>query len=526
MRSIILAILLAVMTTIPTAADTYITQKMVGEGPYYLQEEGEKYWIAGNITTPGTAIVFAAQNVTLNIGDYTITFGTGGEQYRYGVAMPPWYPHVNPMWSESDIEIWAACHGAKIEHGAIVQSDLAGSHGAAVVSYNVNDITVRDVNIVVYGDDAHPIRLMEGHTHYVYSNSIYDNKSVITNRHAGIACIDLQATFDGPIEVYNNYLYDCKQWGIRLGQRLPIFYPARVHGNYIYGSTIVTNGYGIGAHRNRTQVFGNTITSERGRGIHIENSDSVTVINNNIDVREEPIWPEYDRVSAHGIKLEDCTNANVTLNTVVSRGRCEYANAFSNGAALSITVEEDSNNRIHNNEFIAIHEGGALYDPQNGGLYATTIEVVSFGTNSNIEMDTNDFTTNDRFLTFCAWQGPKYPTPVIATNIRIDNNLWVRDSTFAQGYDVYSSYSSFKDLLITNSAGAQFGHLGYGTPHYVLTVEYQGLDTMIVSCHPDNSSTPTKGMLQMIDDDKMAGHDTVVPIESFGCSGPVKPKGD
>jgi len=459
---VLVALLLALARS--AGAEISLDSAAVGAGPYYLDIAGETYVLTEDIETPGTALVFAANNVTLDLNQHTVTYGTIPNSYRYGVAVPPPYPHSAPRWSESDITVWENADGSTVKNGTIEQGAGEGADCASVIARSQDGITIQDLNISMIGDDTFAISINEFKNMTISGNTITDLTNVVTNRHAGRAAIDISSASDGNIEVFNNIIHNCRQWGIRVSRRNPATIWGRIHNNEIYANTIVTNGYGIGIRGDRMEAFGNTIQATNGRGIHISNCDGALVHDNDIDVVEINI-PEYNKLSAHGIKLERCTNAEVYENYVVSRGLVVDGSNICNGSALNFTVNENSNNHVHDNIFVARHMGGDAFDPSNYGFHASAIEVVVVENNSGLRIVNNTFITNDRFFSSTEWNSAD-GSPLDGSSILIKGNTWTRETTTVptRKYDLFFFYTSVTGLRFLDNNGGDFLNYGTGWP--------------------------------------------------------------
>ena len=463
-------VLLALLVSLGGAgatAEVLLDQATVGTGPYYLDQSGETYRLTEDVTTSGSGLVFAAEDVTLDLDGHRLTFGTAADTFRYGVAVPPPYPHVNPIWSESDITVWNPASGATITHGEIVQANPGGARGAAFIAYGQHRLTLNTLGITIYGDDTFAIQFNECSDIEVAHCEILDETTVITNRHAGRAAIDVMGAPNGALEIHDNTIHQCRQWGIRVKRRDPATTWAHVYANTIEPATIVTNGYGVGVQGDRIEVSGNVIDAANGRGIHIELCDEALVHDNDISVVEEPHWDEYSRVSAHGIKLEHCTGAEVYDNDVTSYGKAESADAVSNGAALVIGVEAGSNNYIHDNIFTARHLGGSAFNPSDYGQFATALEIVGVEAGSGLRIEANTFITEDRFFTSSLWHGPAHPDePVDAGDLTVRGNRWQRQSTSVPTvkHDLFFMDSSVENLRFVDNEGGDFQDYGTGWP--------------------------------------------------------------
>lgn len=448
----------------------YLDAATVGAGPYYLHLTGATYVLTEDISTPGTAIVFASQNVTLDLNQHTVTFGTSSSPYRYGVALPPSYADTNGLWVNSDITVWRNSSGGVVKNGTIVQGSGRGANSAAFISYAEDNITLQDTTITVNGDDTFAARIEYGGTFHVSGNTITDNTTVVTNRSQGRASIDfINISTEAALEVFNNTINNSRQWGIRVARGDTAGTWGHIYNNSIYPNTIVTNGYGIGVHGGRLEVYDNTIHATNGRGVHIEGNNA-KVHDNDIDVVELPS-SEYPRVSAHGIKLEGSTNADIYSNTVLSKGIVVSDSQTSIGAALDFTVAVGSNNFVHNNTFTARHLGGPGFTSGDyNTTYATAIQAIQSGNidgDTGLRIEDNTFITNDRFFSSTEWvmvDGNPPDRVIDAQTLSLARNTLIREPTALSvlGKDVTFFQSSVSGLRFVDNAGGDFRNVGAG----------------------------------------------------------------
>jgi hypothetical protein len=257
---------------------------------------------------------------------------------------------------------------------------------------------------------------------------------------------------DGRLDIFDNVIHGSPQWGIRVTRRTPYVTWARIYNNTIEPNTVVTNGYAIGAHSGRLEVYDNQIHATNGRGIHLESVDSLRVFQNTVEVIEQPTWDEYNRVSAHGIKLERCNHADVHHNTVISYGLIDDPLAESDGSALSISLAAGTSNWIHENDITARHLGGTMFDPGNYLSFATAIEFVGLDEGSSIVIENNRFRTNDRFLNVGEWANADGGL-ASGSNVTFRGNTFEWDTRAARTgrSELLLGMAHFSDLIFANS---------------------------------------------------------------------------
>ena len=365
--------------------------------PFYMQIPGETYQLQEDISTIGSALIVGADNITVDLNGKTIFFGSDDLPYRYGIALPPGYPHVNPVWSSSDLTSFPCGKNTTIINGMIEQVGN-GVWCGGIYRYGGRGISISGVTIALKGDDSRPILLEEVQGPASITSCTIDDTltRVVTNRHQGRAAIDTQV--DGFIEISYCTIIQSPQWGIRVACRTQEISSASIHDNVVNHYTTNTNGYGIGAHMSNVDVYKNTVATTRGRGIHMEGGADINVYGNIVDVMEEPEWDEYDYVTTHGIKLEGCKSGLVTNNTVTVHAIANIPKATCSGSGVVVSTEAGSWCAIRGNTFTAIHELGSIYNPDDYGLYATPIEILATADGAEVIIEDNIFISNDRFL--------------------------------------------------------------------------------------------------------------------------------
>ena len=152
-RTLAALVVLAVLPS-PSFGAIALDAASVGAGPYYLDRAGETYVLSDDISVPGTAFVFAAENVTLDLNGHTVTFGAAVGKYRYGVVVPPPYAHVNPIFSQSDVTRWLSCSGATVRNGSMTQGEARSDSCAAVLAYGESRITLESGDLLVCFTDG------------------------------------------------------------------------------------------------------------------------------------------------------------------------------------------------------------------------------------------------------------------------------------------------------------------------------------------------------------------------------------
>jgi len=443
-----------------------IDQALVGDGPYYLDQADLTYTLTENISTPGTALVVSAPGVTLDLGGRVVVYGTSGQPYSYGVAVPPHYQHSAKRWRLSDITKWNRNDRPTIRNGQILQVIAGGDSCAAVIVAYADDVIVEGIEVAIYGDDTHAILCQQNTNLIVRDCTVRDYTKVVSNRHQGRAAIDIQLN-KGTLSVTDNEIVNAAQWGIRVTRQGEIERGEVAH-NLISSQGVVVNCYGLGIHGDKLDVHDNLVDSIRGMGVHIgEGADGIRFFDNTVSVMCPPTWATHDRINAHGLALERCTNTEVYGNYILSIG--VWADQLANGigCAFKISCRADQKNWVHHNTFEARYVGGAADRLQVlHGCMVFYIDEIGAGM---LTFENNICVTQDRFI--CIYElydggsGQKLPHDLRSLIIR--NNTWTREPclVLVQGWDIVYGGSNVYNLTILNPTGCDFRNTWLGWRH-------------------------------------------------------------
>ncbi len=447
-----------------TNANTTVIEGKSYDEPIVLDKPGEQYVLDGAVDFFGSGFIVAAEDITLNLLGYPVTFNTGGSAYRYGVVCPPWWNnHPAAMWRESDITVWKRVKNFHITDGDIIQSDRKHSvNNVGILSYKTDGIRISKMQITISGEDTSGIVICQCGGIEIHNNHIRDETSSITNRHQGRACIDLQFVKGAP-KIVGNILNDCSQWGIRITRASDHEGQALIKDNTIEPESVVTNGYGIGVHAADVAVLGNTICATTGMGIHLNEQSIRAIVRKNIvSICCPPSWDEYPRMNAHALALERCESALIEDNSFTSYGSVQDTSEISNGCAVKIGVNPCSENIIKGNSICAEHLIGPQFS-QHPLIFASAICITDHFGASGCSVIENKITTNDRFIHFSSWLG-EAGEQIDASGFLLKDNKFIRDECDeTTGYDIFFGGTSIKNLLIEGGTGLGDNcYLGWG----------------------------------------------------------------
>jgi hypothetical protein len=315
------------------------------------------YALAEDVSSSHTCFSIEADNITLNLNGYTITYGNEPASFPVfgvlGVACwDPDYGKENPCGG--------SFNNLTVFGGTITQAKGAAafSHGIRLGQGPANGLTVHDVTFNLGADSYIPIYVgTEGHkvTATVFNNTFNNNVMVIRNRHQvqgnSIKFLDKQP---GPVIIRGNHITGGAQGGI-----YSAVIGTKIYDNVVSQKGTYTNDFGIYAWSDHGEVFRNIVTPILGRGIQIAlESDGEKVYDNKIVVIEQKDNQEYQGCQlggAYGIQFDDrAHNATAFRNTVVAKAdQC---------AAQALRVTESvkgSMNASHDNHYSAERLAGS-----------------------------------------------------------------------------------------------------------------------------------------------------------------------
>ncbi len=273
------------------------------------------YFLANDVSSAGTCFGIDANNITLNLNNHTITYGTGG-----GNAPTPAI-EGHDCWSTSNPVDSGPCgsaHGGLVVYGGkIVQSKSSATfspvfgfgQGTFSSAPYIHDIvaTFQNAGAQFYSSTYLPPGAQ------IMNNTIYDNVTNIQN--SGQGALSARSQFQGQAififqnnnnpgvgdVIENNTIIGSPQGGIRTVNQ-----HSTISGNDISMNATYSNDFCADLPADYTMVTNNNCHPTSGRGFHI-NSNHVTVSNNKISVTELSQNAEYggcELGGAYGVQVE------------------------------------------------------------------------------------------------------------------------------------------------------------------------------------------------------------------------------
>jgi hypothetical protein len=295
------------------------------------------YYLANDVSSAGTCFGIDANNITLNLSNHTITYGTGG-----GNAPTPAI-EGHDCWSTSNPVDSGPCgsaHGGlEVYGGKIVQSASSATF-SPVFSFGqgtfssapyIHDIvaTFQNAGAQFYYSNYIAVGAK------IMNNTIYDNVTNIDK--TGQSDLSARAAFQGQAIyinqnnnnpgtgdlIENNTIVGSPQGGIRTVNQNSV-----ISGNDISMNATYSNDFCADVPADSTTVTNNNCHPKSGRGFHV-NANKVTISNNKINVIELSQNAEYkgcEAGGAYGVQLEfdssflpsPPTGVQVTGNTITA----------------------------------------------------------------------------------------------------------------------------------------------------------------------------------------------------------------
>ncbi len=372
------------------------------DAPGILDKPGATYVLTEDVTAERTAFMIKGDDITLDLGGHTVTYGTAiGVDRSSGVFLRP--TGGEEPFVGVPKEGFGGGDRFTLQNGRIVQGpqpladklatrsgrilDAAGNTPGrscmAVYVRGCQGLEIKNITTEVNSRDSDNLYVRDCADAHIHDNHCISRVREITDRHWPGTGVITVAGVRGPMDIHHNVIDGGGQWGIRVsgGDGLT-GHLVQVHHNIIRHRSYTTNGYAVGASSPNMQIFANVIKPEAGRGIHLTGS-SIDCCNNIVDVREKPN-PEYPRTRAHGIKLEGCRHTLVHHNF----SRAVAAEGYGDAAPLDFSVGTHSANRVYKNTVVARRE------PNAGEFWAASINLYSVHPRTLTQVHDNVFKTN------------------------------------------------------------------------------------------------------------------------------------
>jgi hypothetical protein len=313
------------------------------------------YYLTQNVNSAGTCFFIDADNITLNLNGYTITYGTGGGSAGTpGILLADTWYSPAPSYSLAQTGSTNTHGGFVLYGGTLTEASNAAIQSRGIWVGQSNDISpapvIHDMVINTYTQDAEPIFGTISTSGWQIYNNTLNWACVSTYPATGTVCDSSRYSLFGyalwladdpngpgavPDQIYNNKILNAPQGGI-----FDEHQNAQIHNNDITFDSFFTNDYCIAVLSGNGQVINmNNCHPTSGRGIDDE-AENVQITNNTINVTELPQNSEYggcELAGADGIRVRDnlfegnptpAVNVTVSGNTITATATPCQANGL------------------------------------------------------------------------------------------------------------------------------------------------------------------------------------------------------
>tara|TARA_Y100000593_G_scaffold58479_2_gene108665 strand:+ start:2151 stop:4235 length:2085 start_codon:yes stop_codon:yes gene_type:complete len=378
-----------------------------------LNQENTDYVLQTDLDINGSAFIVTADNITLDLNGYNVTYGSATTETNCGISCMPDY-RANTITNLSG-KGGGSSHGFMLtgENSQLIQraSMAAYGHCIYVWSHSGDFHTYEKVTLMPSSDSAHAV-----YGHYAGDGfflnqglSVDSSVSVIQSRHSYHGYMIKLSASEKFWSIEGVALSGGAQGGIVGPDSLYL----QVTNCNVSHQASYANGFGIYGGK-FSDVWNNVIpATANGRGLRVE--DDSFGWNNIVDIKEGLQSIEYGYSDSYGLQIEketgtDAERIRYFSNILVSR-------AFAGGkgcAAIKCTAVGSANNsRIHDN-IVAAYRHDTATTP------AAAISIVQAATNPGASpLLTNNTYFIDELLVYSFWDGV--------------SNLDIRNSTVGLG---------------------------------------------------------------------------------------------
>jgi hypothetical protein len=371
------------------------------DAPGVLDKDGATYLLTRDVTAPRTAFMIKGDDITLDLGGHTVTYGTEvGIDFCVGVFIRP--AGQENAFAGVPAEGFGGGDRFTLTNGRIVQgAQPVAPEGAityrggrmvkeegdhprpgrfchGVYIRGCDGFKLENLTVDVNSRDSNNVQIIYSGAGEIANNHFISSVKEITDRHYPGTSV-IFAAVGGAMKIHHNVIDGGGQWGINVsgrGQTGPL---VEVHHNVIRHRSYTTNGYAIGCHAPNLRVYANVVASI-GRGVHL--TGNATDFYNNIVMPKERPNPEYPSTRTHGIKLEHPSRVQVHHNFC----RVVAEEGFGDADPLDLDCRSYSQNRVFKNTFEAIRKTDTMW--------ASSINVVNAEPDNGAIIHDNVFRTN------------------------------------------------------------------------------------------------------------------------------------
>ncbi len=350
--------------------------------PGILDEPATTYVLTQDVSAPHTAFIIKGDDITLDLGGHTVTYGTADGDWVSGVFARPLGRHEE--FALIPLEGFGGANNFTLKNGRIIEGPESGHYRHAIYMRGGDGLEIHDVESEVHSPDSNNVNVLYWGSAHIHHNHLVNRVKVVSDRHYPGEDVIVIWGVRWPIEIDHNTIDGGAQWGIRVSGESDPPHLVHIHHNVVRHRTYATNGYGLCLHARNMYVHSNVVRPIAGRGAHLTGYD-IDFFNNIVDVREQPN-PEYPRTRAHGVKLEGARSTRVHHNFI----RATAEEGFGDADPLDLSVPPGANNQVYKNTVVALRKTNKFW--------ATTINLIGQRDQNGCVLRDNVFRTEQYHL--------------------------------------------------------------------------------------------------------------------------------
>lgn len=438
------------------------------QGALFFNVAGNTYQFAVDFSAAGSAVFVMADNITIDLNGYTITYNTSGRAGTIGINA--FGTRSAFEWGTDDANFSGTAGGGSGADGLLVKNgrvitNTSGDFATAIGGvYSSGTFSIDNCYLKAAGMDGHVAR--SNWSNISITNTYGLNTSTTTyNRHM----LPGNVKTTGAVTAYNNILIGGNS-GIVPGNG------SRIYDNVIRQSGFATNGYSVNTYENSdVRAYNNLMVPTNGRGFMDSTGVSNQCYENVIVVHEAPNAEFGNELNAPCLRARYDTNGLIfrdnTCLGIGGGGNCATSGAYMGGVSGKVSS-------VYDNEFRVI-----LGTVSRSNQYANGITFEGHGASGAFCSDyieRNIFRSNNYLYRLCGFDGSCYQNQVR------DNELyWVGgDATYT--------------WIVQAIEAAQYLYTYPGGNTYVTSAELASIKATVetelqglLSGQPDNRSRRT-----------------------------------
>ena len=185
--------------------------------PGILDEPATTYVLTQDVSAPHTAFVIKGDDITLDLGGHTVTYGTADGDWVSGVFARPLGRHEE--FGLIPLEGFGGASNFTLKNGRIIEGEGSGHYRHAIYMRGGDGLEVHDVESEVHSPDSNNVNVLYWGSARIHHNHLVNRVKVVSNRHYPGEDVIVIWGVGGPIEIDHNTIGGGAQWVIRVSGR-------------------------------------------------------------------------------------------------------------------------------------------------------------------------------------------------------------------------------------------------------------------------------------------------------------------